>query len=201
MVMLRMALKSTIEIPVIKSVSKRSYSKGQIKNMKKIVLIIVALMGAGIIYLTVAGSELQEIKTEIEISAPPSKVWTILTDINHWQEWSPIIKESQGTASVGSELTIAMVGKEKGEDGPVYNPTIMELDEAKHLRWRAHMLAGFIFTNYKVLELEETDSGTRLIHKEMFKGLLAPIFCGQMEKGVPPMLNSMNKALKELAEK
>jgi len=63
------------------------------------------------------------------------------------------------------------------------------------------MLTGFIFTNYKVLELEETESGTRLIHKEMFKGLLAPIFCGQMEKGVPPMLNSMNQALKELAEK
>ena len=169
--------------------------------MKKILLILVALVGAGIVYLAVAGSELQEIQTEIEISAPPSKVWTILTDINSWQEWSPIIKESQGTASVGSELTIAMIGKEKGENGPIYNPIITELDEPKHLRWRAHMLAEFIFTNYKVLELKETDSGTRLTHKEMFKGLLAPIFCGQMEKGVPPMLNSMNKALKELAEK
>jgi len=63
------------------------------------------------------------------------------------------------------------------------------------------MLAGFIFTNYKVFELEETTSGTLLTHKEMFKGLLAPIFCGQMEKGVPPMLNSMNKALKDLVEK
>ena len=169
--------------------------------MKKILLILVALVGAGIVYLAVAGSELQEIQTEIEISAPPSKVWAILADINSWQEWSPIIKESQGTASVGSELTIAMIGKEKGENGPIYNPIITELDEPKHLRWRAHMLAEFIFTNYKVLELKETDSGTRLTHKEMFKGLLAPIFCGQMEEGVPPMLNSMNKALKELAEK
>ena len=169
--------------------------------IKKILLILVALVFAGIIYLAVAGSELQEIKTDIEISAPPSKVWSILIDINNWQEWSPIIKESQGTASIGSELTIAMIGKKEGEDGPIYNPVITELDEPNHLRWRAHMLTGFIFTNYKVLELEETSSGTRLTHKEMFKGLLAPIFCGQMEKGVPPMLNSMNQALKELAEK
>lgn len=169
--------------------------------MKKIFIILFALVGAGIIYLAVAGSKLQEIKTEIEISAPPSKVWPIITDIDNWKEWSPIINDSSGTASVGSELTIIMIGKENGKDGPKYNPIITELDEPNNFRWRAHMLAGFIFTNYKVFELEETSSGTLLIHKEMFKGVLAPIFCGQMEKGVPPMLNSMNKALKDLAEK
>lgn len=155
--------------------------------MKKILYILVALAGVGIIYLAVAGSKLQEIKTDIEIAASSTKVWSILTDIDNWQEWSPIIKESHGTASVGSELTIAMIGKEDGEDGPIYNPIITELDGPNHLRWRAHMLAGFIFTNYKVIELKETNSGTRLTHKQMFKGLLASIFCGQMEKGVPPM--------------
>ena len=169
--------------------------------MKKIVFLFATLVGAGIIYLAVSGNELREIKTEIEISASPAKVWSILADINNWQKWSPIIKESQGTASVGSELTMVMIGKKEGEEGPIYNPVITELDAPKHLRWRAHMLAGFIFTNYKVLELEATSSGTRLVHKEMFKGLFAPIICGQMEKGVPPMLNSMNNALKELAEK
>ena len=168
--------------------------------MKKIFITLVALVGAGIIYLAVAGSKLQEIKTEIVIDAPPPKVWSIISDINNWQEWSPIIKGSHGTASVGSELTITMIGKEEGQDGPKYNPIITELEEPSYLRWRAHMLTGFIFTNDKIIELEETSSGTRLIHKELFKGLLAPIICGQMEKGVPPMLDSMNKALKDLAE-
>ena len=168
--------------------------------MKTIIFILIALVGAGIIYLVIAGSKLQEITTEIEISARPSKVWPIITDIDNWKEWSPIIKESKGTASVGSELTITMIGKEEGKYGPKYNPVITDLDEPNYLRWRAHMLAGYIFTNYKVLELEETSTGTRLTHKEMFKGLLAPIMCGQMEEGVPPMLNSMNQALKDLAE-
>jgi hypothetical protein len=63
------------------------------------------------------------------------------------------------------------------------------------------MMAGFIFTNYKIFELVKTSTGTKLIHTESFKGLLAPIFCGQMEEGVPPMLKSMNDALKILAEK
>jgi len=144
---------------------------------------------------------MQEIKTQIAISAPPSKVWSIITDINNWQEWSPIINASNGEASIGSKLSITMMGKEEGKDGPKYNPIIKELNEPGYFRWRAHMLAGFIFTNDKIFELKKTESGTHLTHTESFKGLLAPIFCGQMEKGVPPMLNSMNKALKELAEK
>jgi len=169
--------------------------------MKKLFIIFIALTFIGVTYLAIEGSKIQEIKTEIEISAPPSKVWSIITDINNWQEWSPIINTSKGEASIDSKLSITMMGKEEGKDGPKYNPIIKELNEPNYFRWRAHMLAGFIFTNDKIFELKETKSGTFLTHTEKFKGLLAPIFCGQMEKGIPPMLNSMNKALKELAEK
>jgi hypothetical protein len=168
--------------------------------MKKFILILLGLLVVGITYLAIEGSKMQVVQTEIEISAPPSKVWSIITDINKWQDWSPTINDSNGTVSVGSKLSITMMGKEEGKDGPKYNPVIIELKEPKYFHWRAHMLAGFIFTNNKIFVLEETDSGTKLIHKETFKGLLAPIFSNQMEKGVPPMLNVMNKALKELAE-
>ena len=169
--------------------------------MKILFILFVCITFIGITYLAIKGSEMQEIETEIEITAPPSKVWSILTDVNKWQEWSPIINSSQGETSVGSELSITMMGKEEGKDGPKYSPKITELNEPNYFRWRAHMLAGFIFTNDKIFKLEETKTGTHLTHTETFKGLLAPIFCNQMEKGVPPMLNSMNKALKELAEK
>ena len=37
--------------------------------MKKIIIILFALVSLGIIYLAIEGSKLQEIKTEIEISA------------------------------------------------------------------------------------------------------------------------------------
>ncbi len=169
--------------------------------MKKIFISFICIMFIGIAYLAIEGSEVQEIKTEIEISAPPLKVWGIITDINKWQEWSPTINSSQGETSIGSTLSITMISKKEGEDGPKYNPIITELNKPNYFRWRANMLAGFIFTNEKIFKLEETKTGTRLIHIETFKGLLAPIFCNQMEKGVPPMLNSMNMALKELAER
>lgn len=168
--------------------------------VKKIVITFGLILLSGLAYLIVAGSELQEIKTEIDIFASPNEVWNVISDVESWESWSPIIRGSQGVVAVGSEITIAMIGKSDKEEGPIYNPIITDLDEPRLFRWHANMGNDFIFTNIKVIELVESESGTRLIHKEQFKGLLAPIFCGQMEVGVPPMLNSMNQALKDLIE-
>lgn len=169
--------------------------------MKKTIIILGALVFIGIIYSAIEGRNMQEIKTEIEISAPPAKVWKIITDIDRWQEWSPTINASQGVASIGSKLSITMMSEEKGKDGPKYNPIILKLEEPKYFHWRAHMMAEFIFTNDKIFLLEEISTGTKVTHLETFKGLIAPMFRGKMEKGVPPMLNLMNKALKDIAEK
>ena len=169
--------------------------------MKKVFLFILGVVLIGIGYLTIKGSSMQEISTEIEISAPPEKVWGIIANVEKWHEWSPIINQSSGTADLGSKVVITMAGKEEGVDGPKYSPTITKFESPKLFRWSAQMMAGFIFTNDKVFELVATETGTRVIHKELFKGLMAPLMCGTMEKGVPPMLKSMNQALKEMAEK
>ena len=143
---------------------------------------------------------MREIRTEIEIAAPPAKVWSVITDFNNWKDWNPIINQVNGTASLGSELSITMRGKD-GKDANKYMPVITKFKDPKSLRWRAKVMAGFLFTNDKVLELEETDSGTRLIHIEAFSGILLPIFWNKLNNGVLSMLKSMNDALKVLVEK
>lgn len=168
--------------------------------MKKILLLLGLLLLLAIVYLSISGRKMQTVTTEIEILAPPEKVWSIITDIDKWQDWSPTINASQGEAAVGSTVTITMMSKEAGKDGPKYSPKIIQMDEPTYFHWRAHMMAGFIFTNDKIIELEKTDLGTKVTHKETFKGLMAAIMKGQMDKGVPPMLNGMNEALKKLAE-
>lgn len=168
--------------------------------MKKTLLVIlVLLIGAGV-YLSEQGKEQHEIRTEIDIAAPPEKVWELITDIDAWQQWSPIINASKGVAAEGYTLSITMVGKD-GADGPKYFPTIKHFDKPKYFHWQAVMITGAIMTNDKVFELEATPTGTRLIHKELFTGMMVPIFCNKFDENVPPMLNSMNVALKELAEK
>jgi len=143
---------------------------------------------------------MRELRTEIEIAAPLKKVWSILTDFENWKGWNPIVNQASGAASLGSKLSITMCGKD-GKDGPKYMPTVTNFEEPKSFRWRAKMMAGFIFTNDKVFELEEINSGTRLIHRELFSGILVPMFWSKLNNGALPMLKSMNDALKVLAEK
>ena len=167
--------------------------------LRKVLLGFLGLLLVGLAVLTVLGSEEQKITTEVDVAAPPEKVWAVLSNVAEWPKWSPIIKDAKGSAKLGEALEITMAG-EGGAEGPRYKPTITELKAPNLLRWRAHMGSGFIFTNDKVLELKETSSGTKLIHTETFQGLMAPIICTQMEENVPPMLNKMNIALKSLVE-
>ena len=143
---------------------------------------------------------MQVITTEIEIAASPEQVWDVLSDVESWGDWSPIIKEVSGRPEEGSKLQVTMSGKDESKSGPKYAPTILKFSRPKKIHWRAHMMASFLFTNDKILELEEVDNGTKLIHKETFKGLMAKMMCKQMEVGVPPMLATMNMALKEKVE-
>ena len=168
--------------------------------MKKLILIIFIVILASCLILWTKGNTMREIRTEIEIAAPPTKVWNILTDFDNWKNWNPIINQASGTASLGSELSMTMRG-EDGKDGPKYMPIVTNFEDPKFFRWRAKMMAGFIFTNDKVFELEETGAGTRLIHKELFSGMMVPMMWSKFDEGVPPMLKSMNDALKRKAEK
>ena len=45
---------------------------------------------------------MRELRTEIEIAAPLTKVWNILTDLDNWKEWNPIVNQASGVASRGS---------------------------------------------------------------------------------------------------
>jgi len=163
--------------------------------MKKLLLVIVTLILIASSVLWVKGNELKEIQTEIEIAAPPEKVWSILINIDNWSKWNPTTIQASGVPSVGSELTITMRG-EDGNDGPKYMPIVTSLEEPTLFEWRAKMMSDILFTNGRIFELEKISTGTRLINKETFKGMLVPLFWSKFSSQVPLFLNEMNEALK-----
>lgn len=142
---------------------------------------------------------MRELKTEIELSAPIERVWQVLTDFEHWQEWNPMVNQVSGNAALGSRLNITMCGS-KGKDAMKYQATILEATPPRGLRWRATMMGGLMFTNDRVFELTEKNGVTTLVNKEEFSGLMVPMFWGKMKLFVVPMLEGMNRALKEKLE-
>jgi len=54
--------------------------------------------------------------------------------------------------------------------------------------------------DHAFFELVKTAFGTRVIDKELFKGLMVLMFWGRLNESVPSMLDSINAALKEKVE-
>jgi hypothetical protein len=142
---------------------------------------------------------MRELRAEIQISAPIDQVWRVLTDFDHWKDWNPMVNQASGSASVHSKLKITMRGPDS-KDAMKYEPTLLEVDPPKNLRWRATMMSGFMFTNDRVFELKEKNGGTTLINREEFSGFMVPLFWNKMNQFVVPMLEKMNKALKNKME-
>lgn len=101
---------------------------------------------------------MKEVSTEIEISAPPEKVWKILSDFDHWTHWNTTVTQASGNSVVNSQLSIT-TSDENGKDSNTYSPVITKLEAPKLLHWRAKMMAHFLFSNEKIIELEATEKG------------------------------------------
>ena len=110
-----------------------------------------------------------------------------------------MVNQASGSASVRSRLKITMRGPDS-KDAMKYEPTVLEADPPKCLRWRATMMSGLMFANDRVFELKEKNGGTELINREEFRGLMVPVFWNKMNQFVVPMLEKMNKALKNKME-
>lgn len=144
---------------------------------------------------------MREIKTEIQINAPIEKVWSVLIDINQWGKWNPVSKgEVKDGVKPGEILTIEMID-ENGQTTTKYQPVVLDAESPCYFRWKAKMMAGFMFTNERIFELSENENGVLLINKETFSGLAVSIFWGKMKDFVGPTLDKMNQALKTEVEK
>lgn len=169
--------------------------------MKRFFQIVGFLLLVGIFYLFTQSANVHEISREVMINAPKDKVWAAITDIDGWADSNSAINAASGDVVLGSALSITMRGENAGEDGPTYAPSITELDNGTSYRWSAKLVAEIIFTNDKLLLLEEVDGGTKLTHTEYFSGMMVPLMLAGFEGGVPPILDEMNAGFKAVAEK
>lgn len=168
--------------------------------IKKILLSVLFVLGVGVFYLFTQSQNLFEIESEIEIAAPKDKVWAVLTNIDAWQEYNPALIASTGVAKSGSTHSTTMRGEDPSQAGPQYQPDVISFEDGVSYRWRAVMGAGIVFTNDKVFRLEETETGTKLYHSEVFNGMMLPLMKNYISRGVPPILAEMNQAFKARAE-
>lgn len=140
---------------------------------------------------------MKEIRTEIEINASPARVWEILTDFARFPEWNPLVPEASGELRLGGRLRVRVVaGREM-----IFRPTVTAFEPQRTLAWRGVTLLGALFAGEHRFTIEPlTAERVRLVHGEVFTGLLVPVLASTLDRDARPAFEGMNRALKARSE-
>jgi hypothetical protein len=142
---------------------------------------------------------MKSLHTQIEIAAPPDRVWKILTNFAAYQEWNPFIRNAVCPIfKVGERMEIALLPP--GGEGWTFAPTLMVVHPERELRWLGRFIFPGVFDGEHCFTIESLDNHrVRLVQSENFRGLLVPFF-GQMLEKTRAGFEEMNHALKMRAE-
>lgn len=141
---------------------------------------------------------MKTLETNIEISASPEKVWSILSDFHKYPEWNPFIKDLQGKAKVGEKLKVRI--SPPNSKAMIFQPTVKSVIENKEFSWLGRFLFPGIFDGEHIFKIEPTESGSLFTQKENFSGLLVPLLWKSLDRDTREGFRQMNEALKERAE-
>jgi hypothetical protein len=140
----------------------------------------------------------REIETKIEIDAPASRVWELLTDFERMSSWNPFIVAIAGEPREGGRLDVKIAPP--GKTAMRFTPVVLAARPARELRWRGGVLVRGVFDGEHYFLLEPLDENrTRLTHGEIFSGLLVGLL-GAMLPATRQGFEAMNAALKAKAE-
>ena len=138
------------------------------------------------------------IETHIDISAPPERVWAVLTDFAAFPEWNPFMRSIVGSPTEGARLNVRM--EPPGGRGMTFKPTVTVARPARELRWLGRLGLPRIFDGEHQLLIEPQAGGTtRFTQAETFRGILVPFLKGSLDK-TRVGFEQMNAALKQRVE-
>ena len=115
-----------------------------------------------------------QIYKEVEVNAPINKVWKIFSQLEKWPKYCDCIKKASWTSPKKWALNSAFM--QIIEMGPIKRisyPRIIEIERDKYVTWTG---TGSLVQGVHTLMFERTSNNkTKVINKEYFKGILAPI--------------------------
>lgn len=139
-----------------------------------------------------------ELRTEIEIDAPPEAVWATLKETSAYHEWNPLITRWSGDLREGARLDLVMSLPERGDQR--VRPTVLTVRSDEEIRWRGHWLFPFLLSGEHFFRLERlSNDRTRLTHGEDFTGILVR-YLGPLLTATARGFVFMNIALKKRIE-
>ncbi len=138
-------------------------------------------------------------RTTFAVDAPAARVWEVLSDFDHWEEWNPSVPSIKGEPRVGSTvaLTLAMPGRPSAK----VKAKLTEVVPERRLVWDGHIGADWLFAGHREFLIDPQPDGTALFtHVEDVSGLLFPLFRALMGGAIQRHHEGLNDAVKARAE-
>lgn len=136
---------------------------------------------------------------EIEIEAPESIIWEVLSDLESYSQWNPFLRSATGKVEEGSRVELFI--KPPRAKGTYISPRIVLVEEGKGFSWRNNMLIPGLFDTEHYFIIDPIDdTRCRFVQGEEVSGVLSiPILWligGATRRG----MERMNEALKAMCE-
>ena len=142
---------------------------------------------------------MKELRTEIEIQASDQRLWQLLTDFANFPQWNPFIRQAKGEAKVGARLEILI--QPSGTTGMTFKPVVLNVEPNRELRWLGRLLMPGLFDGEHIFTIETLQANRiRFTQREVFTGLLVPLFASSLNTDTRRGFEEMNQALKSRAQ-
>lgn len=139
-----------------------------------------------------------EVLTGIDIDAPREQVWRVLTDLDSYGDWNPVIRKAEGRLQAGSRIKVRF--EPEPPSSREFRPRLLVVDEGRQLRWLGNPGVRGVLESQHYFILRDREGGTRLEHGMVFYGLVVPLAGGRLAAATRGPFERMNAALKERAE-
>lgn len=141
---------------------------------------------------------MKSLHVEISIGTPASVVWSVISDIEGWASWNPVMKAS-GKLAPGGVIDVKIAAP--GGQGMSFNPEIVMLEDGKEFRWRVRKMLGLFNAEHGFRVVPEDTGRCRFEQFEVFRGLLGERTYSRQSKALDTGFQIMNRMLKREAEK
>ena len=141
---------------------------------------------------------MRELRREIEVEAPPGRVWAVVIDFAAYPDWNPFIRRISGELLEGARLEVRIEPPEAR--ATTFRPTVRAVEANRELRWLGRLPVPGIFDGEHSLRIEPLDGGrSRFVQSERFSGVLVGLVKGTLAK-TEAGFEQMNTALKARVE-
>ena len=141
-----------------------------------------------------------ELHAEVEINASAECVWRELADFTSYPQWNPFTPRiSSDQPRIGEPLDVRF--EPPGARAITLRVKVIDVKPNHELRWQGHLLASGVIEGDHSFVIRMLEGNRILfIQREVFRGLLVPLFARTLASHVQQGYEEMNLALKQRCE-